>query len=105
MPSVAEKSLKDGEFPKNIVGARALIARKRLRPKKSQEDIAATMAEYGVNVDRWVVSRIERGERIALDYEIRALAAALYVPVSWLLAEETIWKDTDKIPPMPELKV
>jgi len=48
------------------------------------------LAAYGVRIDRAGISKIESGDRIVLDFEVKALGAALAVPVSWLLDEEEL---------------
>ena len=40
------------------------------------------------NIDQPIISRIEKGDRIVADYEIKAIAKALKVTVEWLLKEK-----------------
>jgi len=40
------------------------------------------------NIDQPIISRIEKGDRIVADYEIKAIAKALKVTVGWLLKEK-----------------
>ena len=67
-------------------------ARKQAQPKVSQADLAARVEVYGVHIDRLGIGRIEAGTRTVLDYELRAIAAALYVPLSWLVNEEDVYE-------------
>ena len=72
---------------KNICGDRIHEARCKLR--LTQNDLAARLQLLGITIERDGISRIEIGTRFIADYEIRAIAQALNVTVSWLL-------DTDK---------
>jgi len=104
MPGVNEKtSARDGVTPKNIVSRRMRQARRRFIPKLSQEDLAARIESYGVHIDRLGIGRIESGKRTVLDFELRAIAAALYVPISWLVCEEEIWESISGIPDRPDV--
>ena len=101
MPGVEEKRSRDGQSPKNIVAERMRQARRQQEPKVTQADLSARVEAYGVRIDRLGIGRIEAGKRIVLDFELRAIAAALYVPVSWLIGEEEIWGSAADIPPRP----
>jgi transcriptional regulator with XRE-family HTH domain len=68
---------------KNIIGHRVRIARRRLKPKVTQEDLAGRMAACGIDLNRSAISKIESGVRQVLDYEIKALATSLKVNPSW----------------------
>lgn len=70
---------------KNICGDRVHEARCRLR--LTQSDLAAQLQVSGINIERDSISRIEIGTRFVADYELRALAFLLKVPVAWLLGE------------------
>lgn len=65
----------DYEGQKNICGSRV----RELRQKKrlSQAALAAKMQTEGVIMEQDVVSRIEAGDRLVTDYELRAFAAIL----------------------------
>ena len=63
----------------------------------------ARVEAYGVHIDRLGIGRIESGKRIVLDFELRAIAAALYVPVSWLIGEEEVWGAPEDIPERPRI--
>lgn len=67
---------------RNIVGARLREIRLRQKPAVSLEDMAGRLASRGVQIDRSAIGRIENGNRYVLDYELKAFADALRVPVS-----------------------
>ena len=71
---------------KNICGKRVRKGR-RLRGM-TQADLAAKMQLAGVMLDRDSISRIELGVRFVADYELRALAQCLRVPVDFLLEND-----------------
>ena len=74
---------------KNIVGARIRKARLDAKPPITQSDLVARLQLHGLkNIDQPIVSRIEKGERLVTDYEIKAIAKALKVTVGWLLNEK-----------------
>lgn len=60
------------------------------------EDLAARITEYGVHIPALSLSRIERGERTVLDFELRAIAKALVVTMAWLADEEGIDEDREQ---------
>ena len=68
---------------KNIIGHRIRLARRRLNPKVTQEDLAGRMAARGIDLNRSAISKIESGIRHVLDYEIKAFAACLKVKPGW----------------------
>jgi transcriptional regulator with XRE-family HTH domain len=103
MPFVAEKSARDGQNPKNVIAERMRLARRHQQPKVTQADLSARVEAYGVHIDRLGIGRIEAGKRIVLDFELRAIAAALYVPVSWLINEEEVWGAPQDIPERPRI--
>jgi len=70
---------------KNVVGARVRQARRAAKPPVTQLDLVARLQLLNVNVDQSAISKIEKGQRPVLDYEVIALAQALKVTVSWLL--------------------
>jgi transcriptional regulator with XRE-family HTH domain len=74
---------------KNIVGARIRKARTVAKPPMTQTDLVARLQIEGLkDIDQPTVSRIEKGERLITDYEIKAMAKALKVSVGWLLNEK-----------------
>lgn len=68
---------------KNICGER--IRMTRLSKRMSQATLAVKMQTEGVIMEQDVVSRIESGDRLVTDYEARAFAKVLSVPVKYLL--------------------
>jgi transcriptional regulator with XRE-family HTH domain len=72
---------------KNLIGSRIRLARVRLGPKVSQEDVAGRLARIGVTIDRSGVSKIESSDRYVMDYEAAAFARVLKVSVAWLFGE------------------
>lgn len=71
----------------NIVGGRVKEARLSRNPPLTQDELSGQLAQLGVAIDRAGISKIETGVRYVLDYEVKALAKALGVPVNWLLGE------------------
>lgn len=78
-------------------------ARQRFQPLVTQADLSVRVEQYGVHIDRLGIGRIEAGKRIVLDYELRAIAAALFVPVSWLVGEDEVYGSAADVPPWPRL--
>lgn len=72
---------------KNIVGDRVKEARLQRKPPLTQDELSGQLARLGIAIDRAGISKIEIGIRSVLDFEVRALARALDVSVSWLLDE------------------
>ncbi len=68
---------------KNIFGKR--IRMTRLSKRMSQATLAVKMQTEGVIMEQDVVSRIESRNRFVTDYEARAFAKVLSVPVEYLL--------------------
>ena len=68
---------------RNICGERVRMA-KRI----SQETLAAKMQTLGVNIAQDAISNIEAGRRLVMDYELRAFATVLQVPIEELLEPE-----------------
>jgi len=59
------------------------------KPPITQSDLVARLQLDGLkNIDQPIVSRIEKGDRIVADYEVKAIAKALKVTVGWLLKEK-----------------
>ena len=70
---------------KNLSGRKIQFARKRMG--LSQENLAIRLQTEGVSLERDSLSRIETGARFVADYELKAFAKVLEVPVDWLLDE------------------
>lgn len=76
---------KSGE--KNLSGERIYQTRKAM--KLSQENLAAMMREYGVDIDRMAISSMENRERAVTDYELVALSKIFGVTLGWLVGQES----------------
>lgn len=77
------KAAKKGR--RNITGARLRAARLAAQPEITLEDMSGRLAARGVTLDRSAIGRIENGNRHVLDFELKAFAQALRVPVSDLI--------------------
>lgn len=71
---------------RNICGERVRMA--RLAKRISQETLAAKMQTLGVNIAQDAINNIEAGRRLVMDYELRAFATVLQVPIEELLEPE-----------------
>lgn len=70
---------------KNIVGRKIKEIRESLGITQEQLAIKLEMADW--RVDRFLISRIERGERQVLDVEVQLIAKVLKVSISSLYGE------------------
>lgn len=70
---------------RNLIGRRLREVRLKQQPEVTLEDLAGRLAARGVALDRSAIGRIENMKRYVLDYELKALAGALRVPISELL--------------------
>lgn len=70
---------------RNIIGARLKEARQKCESPLTQDQLSGKLAALGVQLDRVAIAKIEGGFRCAFDFEVKALATALQVEVSWLL--------------------
>ena len=74
---------------KNIIGTRIRKARKDAKPTVTQSDLVARLQLDGIkDIDQPIISRIEKGERLVTDYELKAIAKVLKVSVGWLVREK-----------------
>ena len=71
---------------KNVVGHQVKKIREKLGI--TQEQLAIRIEMAGWQVDRFIVSKIERGDRQLSDVEAQTIAKALKVSVSTLFGEE-----------------
>ena len=74
------------EGRRNISGERVRERRQKLQ--LTQAALAAKVQTEGVILEQDVVSRIESGDRMVQDYELKALATVLGVSADWLLNAE-----------------
>jgi len=68
---------------RNVIGRRLRELRKQLHV--TQKELSARLDVQGLNIDQAMISRIEKGERPVMDYELVAIAKALKVDSSELL--------------------
>ena len=74
---------------RNIIGTRIRKARKDAKPPVTQSDLVARLQLDGIkDIDQPIISRIEKGERLVTDYELKAIAKVLKVSVGWLVREK-----------------
>jgi hypothetical protein len=73
---------------RNIVGRKIAEARNARRPPLTQDALSGRLARLGVQLDRAAIAKIENNHRRVLDYELKALAEALSVEVSWLIGDK-----------------
>ena len=72
------------KISKNISGER--VARIRKRKKIAQLELSRLVRDFGVNLDRSAIAKIEVGLRQVRDFELVALAKVLHVSPAWLLS-------------------
>lgn len=53
----------------------------------SQQQMAAQMQTFGVNIDQQMISRIEKNQRMVTDYELACFCRLLNVSVEEMLAD------------------
>ena len=76
----------DYEGKRNVSGER--VRQKRIERKITQAELAARVQCEGVTLEQDAISRIESGQRMVQDYELRALAEVLGVTSDWLMDAE-----------------
>lgn len=69
----------------NITGPKIKQLRNNANPTITQEQLATKLQILGWNIDRFGVSKIERGERQVLDKELILLCQALGISSQQLL--------------------
>lgn len=74
------------EGRRNISGAR--VRQKRIERKITQAELAARVQCEGVALEQDAISRIELGQRMVQDYELRALSEVLGASMDWLAGKE-----------------
>ena len=74
---------------KNVVGKRVAEARSLSQPAITQDALSGKLARLGIQLDRAAIAKIENDHRYVLDYEVKALASALGVQISWMYGEES----------------
>lgn len=76
----------DYEGKRNVSGER--VRQKRIERKITQAELAARVQCEGVTLEQDAFSRIELGQRMVQDYELRALAEVLGASMDWLAGKE-----------------
>jgi len=72
----------------NIVGPNIKAARLARKPPVTQQALAARLQVLGWDIDRFGVSKIERGVRRVTDEELLFLVKALGISISLLMPSE-----------------
>lgn len=76
----------DYEGRRNVSGER--VRQKHTERKITQAGLAARVQCEGVALEQDAISRIESGQRMVQDYELRALAEVLGASMDWLAGKE-----------------
>lgn len=76
----------DYEGRRNISGE--CVRQKRTERKITQAELAARVQCEGVTLEQDAISRIESGQRMVQDYELRALSEVLGASMDWLAGKE-----------------
>lgn len=72
----------------NIAGIQIKLSRENL--KLSQEQLAVKIQLLGYNITQQSISRIETGDRLVADFELKYFAQALNISILYLLGEKEI---------------
>jgi len=68
----------------NLCGKRVKLA--RVDKEMNQLELATALnVDYGIEMNQYSVSQLERGSRFVKDFELVALAEVLDVTTNWLL--------------------
>ena len=70
--------------------------RKKMLPAVTQRALAERLQLMGYDFDRLTIQRIEAGKRFVADYEVQALAKALFVEVAELFTTAEEDKELDE---------
>lgn len=85
MTSVRSPRMKNDDLRLNVAGKNVPQLRRARKPPLTQDQLAAKLQVLGWDIDRFGVSKIERGERQITDKQLLLLAKALSVKVTDLL--------------------
>lgn len=66
----------------NIIGSQIKTIRRQLEPPLTQQGLSVRLQLLGWDIDRFGISKIERGQRQVTDKEVLLIATALQVSVS-----------------------
>ena len=69
----------------NVTGSRIKLLRKQ--KKITQDQLAARLQTYGIQIDQKAISRLESGQRVVTDYELVQIARILNVSVDDLIQD------------------
>jgi transcriptional regulator with XRE-family HTH domain len=72
----------------NIVGPKVKEVRRTRNSPLTQEELASRLQILGWDIDRFGISKIERGRRQVTDKEVMMLANALGVSVTQLFGDD-----------------
>ena len=73
----------------NLCGKRVRLA--RINKEMNQLQLATALSvDYGIDVNQYSISQIERSSRFIKDFELVALSEVLEVPLMWLLFGDEI---------------
>ena len=82
------KKIKKGEVT-NLCGKRVKLS--RVNKDMNQLQLATALSvDFGIDVNQYSISQLERGDRYVKDFELVALAEILDVHPMWLLFGEKI---------------
>ena len=70
---------------KNIIGNNLYLLRKK--NGLTQEELAAKLQTYNINIDQQMISKIENNARIVTDYELACLCLILRTDVNEMLQD------------------
>jgi len=72
----------------NLVSDRVRLGRAMQKPPLTQQGLANKIQFQGLSgMTKYIISRIELGDRRVIDAELRALALALNVSIDWLVGD------------------
>ena len=69
------------------MGKKVADARMAAKPPLTQDALSGKLAKSGIQLDRAAIAKIENNLRRVLDYEVKALADALGIPIASLFED------------------
>jgi len=75
-----------GPRTKNIIGSR--VAEARNLGQLTQDALSGRLARLRIQLDRAAIAKNENYHRHVVDFELKSLADALNVRITWLLGDE-----------------
>ena len=73
---------------RNLIGERVRVARNKLSPKLTQQELSARLQLQGVMIGDSTIGKIENYTSAVTDMQLVAFSKALNVSVLWLLGME-----------------